>query len=244
MPSLAAVTVTHLLDPLLAVVFPSTCPSCRAPVDHPTRGPLCGRCWETLPRHREAVCRCGFPLPEGLLACGRCRRGLQGFEAGCSLGPYEGSLRILVHELKYRGRRRVAERLAEELLQAPRVRDILAGEVVLVPVPLHPRRRRDRGFNQSELIARALGTRTGAAVCPGALVRRKDTAPQSELSAAERRRNVAGAFAVRQRARVAGRVVVLVDDVWTTGATALACARILREAGAVAVRLLSVARVA
>ena len=113
-----------------------------------------------------------------------------------------------------------------------------------MPVPLHPRRRRERGFNQSELIARALGARTGCALCPGALVRRKDTAPQAELSAAERRRNVAGAFAVRQRAQVAGRVVVLVDDVWTTGATALACARILREAGAVEVRLLSVARVA
>ena len=68
MPSLAAVTVTHILDPLLAVVFPSTCPSCAAPVDHPLRGPLCSRCWETLPRHRDAVCRCGFPLPEGLLA--------------------------------------------------------------------------------------------------------------------------------------------------------------------------------
>jgi ComF family protein len=138
----------------------------------------------------------------------------------------------------------VAVRLAEELLQAPRVRDLLAGNVVLVPVPLHPRRRRERGFNQSELIARAIEARTGCEIAPGALVRRKDTVPQADLGAAERRRNVAGAFAVRQRVRVTGRVVVLVDDVWTTGATALACARILREAGAVEIRLLSVARVA
>jgi ComF family protein len=236
--------MTHLLDPLLAVVFPSRCPSCASPVDQPSRGPLCGRCWESLPRYGTAVCRCGFPLPDGQVACGRCRRGLQAFASGCSLGPYEGSLRTLVHELKYRGRRRVAGRLAEELLAAPRVREVLAGEVVLVPVPLHPRRRRERGFNQSELIARALEARTGCAVAPGALVRRKDTASQASLSAAERRRNVKGAFAVRQRAQVAGRVVVLVDDVWTTGATALACARILREAGAAEVRLLSVARVA
>ncbi len=153
-------------------------------------------------------------------------------------------MRTLVHELKYRGRRRVAALLADELLRAPRVRDLLVGDVVLVPVPLHPQRRRERGFNQSELIARAILARTGCDLAPGALVRRRDTAPQAKLGAAERRRNVAGAFAVRQRARVAGRVVVLVDDVWTTGATALACARILREAGAVEVRLLSVARVA
>ena len=152
--------------------------------------------------------------------------------------------RTLVHELKYRGRRRIAGRLAAELLAAPRIHELLEGDVVLVPVPLHPRKRRERGFNQSELVAAEIASRTGRPLAPRALVRRKDTAPQSDLSAAERRRNVAGAFAVRERARVVGRVVVLVDDVWTTGATARACARILREAGAAQVRLLSLARVA
>jgi ComF family protein len=247
MPNLASlpgVTVRHLLDPLLSVVFPSRCPSCAASVDHPTRGPLCGACWQTLPRHRSSLCRCGFPLPLGLLACGRCRRGLQPLEAGASLGPYEGSLRTLVHELKYHGRRRVAARLAEELLSSASVRALLERPVVLVPVPLHPRRRLERGFNQSELLARELARRTGLEVAEKALVRRKDTAPQAGLSAARRRQNVAAAFAVRQRVRIQGRVAVLVDDVWTTGATALACARILKEAGAAEVRLLSVARVA
>jgi ComF family protein len=160
-----------------------------------------------------------------------------------SLGPFEGALRTLVHELKYRGRRRVASRLAEELLAAPGVRALLEGDAVLVPVPLHPRRRRERGFNQSELIARAIARTTGLAVAEGALVRRTDGPPQAGLSAAERRRNVAGAFAVRRRTAVAGRAVVLIDDVWTTGATALACARMLRDAGAAEVRLLAVARV-
>jgi ComF family protein len=111
-------------------------------------------------------------------------------------------------------------------------------------VPLHPRRRLERGYNQSELVACELKRRTRLEVVAHALVRRRETAPQAGLSAAARRRNVTGAFAVRHRARVAGRVVVLLDDVWTTGATALACARILKEAGAAEVRLLSVARVA
>lgn len=242
--SLPAATVKHLIDPVLAVVFPSSCPACGAAVDHPTRGPLCGPCWKGLPRHRHAQCRCGFALPPGLLACGRCRRGLSPIESGASLGPYEGSLRTLVHELKFRGRRRVAARLAEELLAEAATRRLLEPGAVLVPVPLHPRRRRERGYNQSELLAEQIQRRSGLEVARDVLVRRKDTAPQAGLSAAERRRNVRGAFAVRHRSRVAGRLVVLLDDVWTTGATARSCARILKEAGAAEVRLLSVARVA
>ncbi len=241
---LATATARLLVDPVLAVVFPSFCPACARALDHPTRGPLCEPCWEALPRHRGPLCRCGLPLPAPLALCGRCRRGLSPFAAGASLGPYEGGLRTAIHELKYRGRRRVARRLADALLADPSASALLGQAEVLVPVPLHPRRRRERGFNQAELLAFELGRRTGLPVAGDALVRRKDTAPQTGLSAARRRQNVAGAFSVRRRARVAGRVVVLVDDVLTTGATALACARALKDAQAGEVRLLAVARVA
>jgi ComF family protein len=149
----------------------------------------------------------------------------------------------LVHELKYRGRRRVAERLAEALCARPEVRAVLSADVLLVPVPLHPRRHRERGFNQSELLAQALARRLGLECAPACLVRRKDTAPQTGLSAAQRRKNLAGAFAVRRRARLLGRVVVLVDDVVTTGATVSACARALREASVAELRVCSAARV-
>jgi ComF family protein len=156
---------------------------------------------------------------------------------------------VLVHELKFRGRRRVAGRLAEMLLASPEVRAVLAPEParavspVVVPVPLHPRRLRERGFNQSALLAQALAEGHGLRLVEGALTRREHTPPQTGLSAAQRRANVARAFVVRRRAPVTGRIVVLVDDVVTTGATARACARALVSAGAAEVRLLTAARV-
>lgn len=242
--SFTATTTRLLVDPVLAVVFPSTCPACGEPLAHPTAGPLCEPCWETLPRHVRPLCPCGVPLAPGCGRCGRCRRDLQPFAAGASLGPYVGALRALVHALKYEKRRRVARRLAQALAKDPAVAALLTPGAILLPVPLHPRRRRERGFNQSELLSEELARLgPGLAVCPGALVRRKDTPAQAGLSAAARRQNVAGAFAVRRRSQVAARVVVLVDDVVTTGATALACARVLREAGVAELRLLSVARV-
>jgi ComF family protein len=231
------------VDPVLALVFPTRCAACAAAMDHPRSGPLCDGCWGALPRH-GSVCGCGMALPSPhAAACARCRRGLSPFARGASLGPYEGPLRVVIHELKYRGRRRAAAQLAQRLDREPRVQDVLAGADALVPVPLHPRRRRERGFNQAELLAAEVGRRGAVPVCTGTLVRRTDTASQAGLTAARRRANVAGAFAVRRRSRVAGRVIVLVDDVYTTGATARACARALRAAGAAEVRLLTVARV-
>ncbi|HSD65146.1 MAG TPA: ComF family protein [Vicinamibacteria bacterium] len=239
----ASAVARNLVDPVLAVVFPSACPACGRLLARPGRGPLCEPCWAALPRHRGVACRCGLPLAPGLSACSRCRRARSPLAAGASLGPYEGSLRVVLHALKYGGRRRAAGRLAEALLEEPAVRALVATGDVLVPVPLHPRRLRERGFNQSALLAREIARRAGKAACPDALVRRVDTAPQAGLSAAQRRRNVRHAFAVRRKASVARRTVILVDDVLTTGATALACARQLEEAGAHEVRLLTVARV-
>ena len=232
-----------LVDPVLSVVFPASCPACGRSLSQPTRGPLCGPCWQRVPRHKTPACRCGLPVSPGRSGCGRCRRGRQPLSAGVSLGPYEGPLRAVIHELKYRGRRRVAGRLAGMLFEDEQVRALVEGSDVLVAVPLHPRRLRERGFNQAALLAEELGRRAGRPFSDRALVRRKDTSPQAGLSAAARRRNVADAFAVRRRGLVAGQVVTLVDDVLTTGATAHACARMLKEAGADEVRLLSVARV-
>jgi len=115
-------------------------------------------------------------------------------------------------------------------------------EALLVPVPLHPKRLRARGFNQALLLARALGRRRGLPVAPRVLVRTRATLAQAGLSAAARRRNLRAAFAVRSPARVARRLVVLVDDVLTTGATADACARALLNGGAARVEVYTVGR--
>jgi len=231
----------RIVEPILAVVFPARCPACQTPLAAPTSGPLCRACWEGVPRHRQPVCACGVPVAVAS-PCGRCRRGLTPITLGASLGPYEGTLRLLLHELKYRGRRRVAPRLAEALLQTPEAGRVLGGSHVLLPVPLHPKKRRVRGFNQSELLAREIASRTGLPLAASALKRLRNTRSQTGLSAAARRVNMRGAFAIRKKTAVAGRVVVLVDDVVTTGATTLACARVLRAAAASEVRLLSAAR--
>lgn len=244
LPSAGVAKARSVMGCLLALAFPTFCVVCRAVLSQPNGGPLCRACFDALPRHRDPLCACGVPRSGGdRQPCGRCRRGLSPFDAGASLGPYEGSLKTVVQELKYRRRHRLAGRLAEALLAQPAVQSVLTPDVLLAPVPLHPRRERERGYNQSELIARALGRSTGLPVLTHALVRRRDTPAQAGLGAAARRRNVAGAFAVRQAPAVAGHIVVLVDDVLTTGATARTCASALRGAGAIAVRLLTVARV-
>jgi ComF family protein len=239
-----ALAARRLVEPVLAVVFPSACPACGRALAAPRRGPLCEPCWASLPRPaRGPACGCGWPLPSGREGpCGRCRRGRQPFAAGASLGPYEGPLRVVVQQLKYHGRRRAAARLAGLLVDDAAARPLVATSDLVVPVPLHPRRLRERGYNQSALVGRELARLAGVGWCEGALVRRRDTPPQAGRSAAERRRNVEGAFVVRRRSAIDGRVVALVDDVVTTGATARACARALASAGASEVRLLTLAR--
>jgi len=138
------------------------------------------------------------------------------------------ALAAAVQSLKYGRRRSVAGALGALLA----TRYPFADDALLIPVPLHPQRLRERGFNQAALLARAVARRRGLAVADRALRRSRATQGQPGLTAVERRRNLAGAFRVRQPGLVAGRSVVVIDDVLTTGATADACARALLAAGA------------
>lgn len=232
-------------DAVLSVVFAPACAACGELLEHPTRGPVCAACWHSILPLTPPLCdSCGDPLPTWriisvpLARCPRCRRARRTVDRARAIGSYDGALRAIVHALKYEGRRSLAKPLAE--LMKVRGADVLAGSDCLVPVPLHPSRRRTRGFDQALDLARQLGVPVHQA-----LRRVRATPTQTSLPAAQRHRNVRGAFAMAPRARsLADATAVLVDDVSTTGATLEACARVLKEAGVREVRALIAARVA
>jgi len=236
---------------LLHLVFPSPCEVCGRPLDWGRRSLLCGGCWGRLERMPAGGCaRCGWPFPGQAAAgaaaplCQRCRESRDRFELARAPLRYreEGVARAAILLSKHGGRlpllRRLGDLLAEE---APDYLDLTRWEL-LVPVPLFWRRRLRRGFNQSEVLARAVGRRHAIPVAARALARVRATPPQ-QGDAEARRRNVRDAFRVGRPGRVAGRRVLLVDDVFTTGATVNACAEALLRAGAAAVGVLTLARV-
>jgi ComF family protein len=227
----------------VALALPSGCLVCRETLHRPLFGPVCEKCWKGLPSLSPPFCpRCALPYAAEVAAglCGPCR-GKRRFRLARAAGPYEGALREVLHHFKYRGRFRLARALGRLAFERCLREGPLAGEA-LVPVPLHKRRRRERGYDQAQLLAEAIGA---AAELPlaRALVKVKDRPPQSTLGLAGRRRNAAGAYRAG-KALVVGKRLILVDDVMTSGATAEACARALRRAGARSVDVLTVARVA
>jgi len=203
---------------------------------------VCGRCI-AAPQPLEAEFFCGscrtpfqnaFPLDaEG--RCGLCRSGLRGFDAAYSFAAYDGVLRQLIHLYKYGRIKTLAGPLSDLLARAMPLDERFDA---IVPVPLHWLRQWKRGFNQSELLARALGRRTGIPVAR-ALKRSRATRAQAGLSNHARRQNVTRAFRARA---VAGKRILLIDDVMTTGSTVAACGRALKQAGAARVAVLTVAR--
>lgn len=217
-------TLRDGLDAVLAVALGASCAACGDLLEHPTRGPVCDVCWRSV---------AALASPEFVIA------GV--IDRAQAIGLYDGALRSIIHSLKYDGRRSLATPLAA--LMRDRCGSMLDGADVVVPVPLHPSRRRERGFNQALDLARGLGLPVSCA-----LRRVRATTSQITLPADERHRNIRGAFA-RSRApwrsrSINARVVVLVDDVSTTGATLEECARVLRQMGARDVRAVTAARVA
>ena len=235
--------VRGLADSLIAILLAPGCAACTRPLERPTLGPVCAACWRAVVSIPPPVCaHCGDPLATWRVRdsqserCPRCRRAPSAIALARAVGLYDGSLRAILHAFKYGTRPSLAAPLARLMTDAAGT--LLDDVDLVVPVPLHWRRRRRRGFNQAEALARRLGK-----PWQDALGRTRSTPSQTDLPAAQRHRNVRDAFALRRRAEVSGRVVLLVDDVSTTGATLEACARVLRAAGAREVRALTDARV-
>jgi ComF family protein len=243
------VIIRAAFDALTAILFPAPCRICLQPLTNASRIPICETCLSSLERIAEPMCKCcGRPFAHPLASqtlqplCRLCRADLYGFSRARSFAIYNDALGAAIILLKYEAVMRLgdwfATRLAETIAQY--------GEGfrpdVIVPVPLHPDRLRERGYNQADLIARPLARRLGVKLRPDVLVRTRPRPPQLVLSRTERWKSVRGAYATREGVRVDKLRVLLVDDVMTTGATLDSCARALRKAGAAEVFGLTVAR--
>ncbi len=228
-------------DAILDFIYPPHCLLCRAPLEGRWVG-FCAACWAGLEAIVGPRClRCGCPIESEAATCRNCADKLFKFNRMRALSPFNFSVQRLIHMLKYQGRTSVGRVLGEALGEALKG-DVLTAEAPLIlPVPLHGSRRRERGYNQSALIARAAGTALGLSVQEGMLQRIRPTQTQTALDAEGRRANVAGAFRVKAPHRVQDRTILVIDDVVTTGATVNACAAALKAAGARKVYVAAVA---
>lgn len=237
------------VNSLASLFFPTTCKLCRTVVDDFALGVVCAACWKQVKAIQAPYCsRCGYAFPSKIMdpqraLCGGCRRNLHRFDAARAWGPFQEPLKEIVHQFKYRSHPSLARPLAERLAAVYSEHGEQISASVIIPVPLHRTRERERGFNQAFELARHLARVTAIPVARHWLLRTRPTKVQAGLSRRERRLNLRGAFALSKEAEIEGKRLLLLDDVFTTGATLNECARILKEQGAQRVSVLTVARV-
>ena len=240
--------VNTAYDSLLALVYPQACAVCDGSVESRALGVTCADCWQQTKifTGTETICwKCGLLSPglvteeqRGDVRCRRCDG--DSFAAARACGVYEGALRASILALKHSPYLcgRLVALLAETQMRSP-----LNRATRIVPVPLHPQREKARGFNQAAVIARALSRANGLPCDEASLIRSHHTdRHRAGMDAKDRRATVVEAFRVSYPALIAGERVLLVDDVFTTGATVSSCAKALLEAGAVEVFVLTIAR--
>ena len=227
----------------LDAAFPERCFSCGAIVDN--AGALCVDCWPKFTFIGSPMCAlCGYPFPHAVspgAICAACTKRRPAFDAARAALVYDDTSREIILRFKHADRTRYANAFGAWISRAGAELVPLAD--VVVPVPLHPRRLIGRRYNQSLLLARAVARLGRLPVIPDALRRLRNTPSQGSLSRGARHRNVQGAFSLRGRAEVVGKSILLIDDVYTTGATVEACTHALKKGGAARVYVLTLARV-
>lgn len=221
----------------LSALYPSTCPLCKSPSNVLEHSPLCMTCWNSIKGYYGPSCTvCATPLvSEYSRVCKECLLHRPHFSSVLSFGIYSGALKEAIHLLKFSGIKRLAKPLGRFLYDIPVPR--MDG---IIPVPLSKKTLRQRGFNQTLLLARVLSRRLGIPVCMDVLYKKEDTLPQIGLGAKERSSNLRKAFEVV--GNVTDKRVILLDDVITTGATARECSKTLIRAGAKEVVVVTLAR--
>jgi ComF family protein len=237
----------HIFRRILDFILPTSCSFCNGRVGDSNIPFFCSTCWSDFSPIQGPLCpRCGRPFesPVALSSspdhvCLACRQEPPLFDQALSVGYFEGSLREAVHQFKYRPCRSLGRPLGEWMVTNVR---LVSDIDIIMPVPLHTKRLRQRGFNQALLLAYRMSEAHCIPCSCDNLYRSRPTRPQVELTGAERIQNVAGAFALRNPGEVVDRSVVLVDDVFTTGATMNECASVLKQAGAARVTAFTLAR--
>jgi len=240
----------QLLTPIYRVVvhflYPQRCTCCRLDLSYKNTSPLCGACADKLKQPGPLICRrCGRVLSSGGAYCFACR-GSKADKYKCkiirSAFIFNEPVRRLVHALKYRQNVALAKYMGGQMASFfPRISELKNVNYV-VPVPLFARRLRQRGFNQSELLARVVAEKLNLPLDTVSLIRTRDTGSQTKLGREARERNMQGAFKCVAPEKVKGKIILLIDDVCTTGATLESCAVALRNAGARRVVALTYAR--
>ena len=237
----------YYLDNLLNIVYPKICVSCRKPLQNKAIDScLCVGCWQNIKRNIAPTCAvCGrqirTKLPTNRL-CLRCRKEKIHFDQAFSPCIYEGVIRNLIHRLKYQNKEHLSPLLARLLIEFIKQRGIKLNTFdLLIPVPLHNTRLRQREFNQAELLARRLAEEFHLNTSYSNLWRKHYRKPQMQLEKQDRWNNIKGCFSLRYPAEIKHKNILLIDDVLTTGATCSEAAHILKAAGAAKVCVLTLA---
>lgn len=228
------------------IIFPSFCKVCSALLEQEEERVVCRSCLDKMaPAYSSCCVSCGrfFDAGGPSHLCLDCLRELPPFSRHRSCSFYRGQVKDIILLYKYRHFRPLGidlARFAEHTLGEDE--GLWWGLEAIVPVPLHPRRRRERGFNQAQVIAAELARLKGIESVDDALVKVKNVPPQTSLPARDRRRNIRGAFRVKKNEKIKGRTILLLDDVYTTGSTLRECSLALKKSGAKDVRALTIAQ--
>lgn len=261
-----------ILNHIINIIFPAVCKQCNDPISADTSiAYFCKGCWDGVKWFDGPCCpQCCLPYPSldspsdlsqaapGHL-CQSCHMNPPHFDKAVSAGPYEGVLAEAIKLFKYKKKIHIGRALVERIMMIPSTINLFRGSnsepvseseclekiqdgKYIVPVPLHPKRLREREFNQSAIIALVMGLRLGIPVLLDILIRQRHTRPQVELDIKERRNNVLGAFSVQDAEVIKDKDVILVDDVYTTGSTVNECAKALKKNGAQKICVITIAR--